>query len=223
MRLKKNLEAMPMIPDEILDRTYYRKYTKGCFLGKGGFAQCIQVTSVNSARVYAAKVISKANLTKKSAVTRLTNEIEIHRSLSHPHIVKLERFFEDEENVYILLELCSNRTLTEMLRTRVRLTEPEVRSICWQLLSALDFIHEHNVIHRDLKLANIMISKGKGNTHSLTLLKKIPPHHNRYECEARRLWTGDPAERQILPIQYLMRYPQLHCTRDAPARPRILL
>lgn len=39
----------------------------------------------------------------------MTQEIEIHRSLSHPHVVRLDGFFEDSDNVYVLLELCSRR------------------------------------------------------------------------------------------------------------------
>ena len=53
------------------------------------------------------------------------SEIRIHRSLHHPNVVGFEHFFEDSENVYILLELCSNQTLNEMVKRRKRLTELE--------------------------------------------------------------------------------------------------
>ncbi len=55
------------------------------------------------------------------------SEIRIHRSLHHPNIVGFEHFFEDAENVYILLELCSNQTLNEMVKRRKRLTELEAQ------------------------------------------------------------------------------------------------
>jgi polo-like kinase 1 len=54
------------------------------------------------------------------------SEIKIHRWVSHQHVVKFEHFFEDSENVYILLELCQNQSLNELLRRRKRLHELEV-------------------------------------------------------------------------------------------------
>jgi polo-like kinase 1 len=57
------------------------------------------------------------------------SEIKIHRSLHHQHVVGFEHFFEDSENVYILLEVCTNQTLNELLRRRKRLHEMEVQ--CW--------------------------------------------------------------------------------------------
>lgn len=54
------------------------------------------------------------------------SEIKIHKSIHHTNIVGFEHFFEDNENVYILLELCHNQTMNELLRRRKRLTELEV-------------------------------------------------------------------------------------------------
>jgi polo-like kinase 1 len=55
------------------------------------------------------------------------SEIRIHRSLRHSNIVGFDHFFEDHENVYILLELCTNQSLNEMLKRRKRLTQLEVQ------------------------------------------------------------------------------------------------
>jgi polo-like kinase 1 len=56
------------------------------------------------------------------------SEIKIHKSISNNHnIVQFEHFFEDSEYVYILLELCTNQTMNELLRRRKRLTELEVQ------------------------------------------------------------------------------------------------
>ncbi len=77
------------------------------------------------------------------------SEIRIHRSLHHPSIVGFEHFFEDNENVYILLELCQNQTLNELLRRRKRLTELEVQCYVVQVISGLKYLHSHRVIHRE--------------------------------------------------------------------------
>ena len=84
------------------------KHIKGRFLGKGGFAKCYEFTNVETKHQSAAKLITKSSLTKSRARQKLLSEIKIHRSLKHDHVVGFEHFFEDHDNVYILLELCTN-------------------------------------------------------------------------------------------------------------------
>lgn len=86
------------------------------------------------------------------------SEIKIHRSLHHNNIVGFEHFFEDVENVYILLELCQNQSLNELLRRRKRLHELEVQCYVNQICSAVKYLHSHRVIHRDLKLGNLFLN-----------------------------------------------------------------
>lgn len=135
-----------------------KRYNKGRFLGKGGFARCYEFTSLETRKVLASKVVPKASLAKARAKQKLMSEIKIHRSLHHPNIVGFEHFFEDNENVYILLELCTNQTMNELLRRRKRLTELEVQCYLAQIISALKYLHSHRVIHRDLKLGNFFLS-----------------------------------------------------------------
>lgn len=135
-----------------------KKYLKGKFLGKGGFAKCYEFSNLETKRVTAAKIIQKSTLTKSRAKQKLMSEIKIHRSLHHPNIVGFEHFFEDAENVYILLELCSNQSMNELLRRRKRLHELEVQCYLMQMISALKYLHSHRVIHRDMKLGNLFIN-----------------------------------------------------------------
>jgi polo-like kinase 1 len=104
-----------------------KKYLKGKFLGKGGFAKCYEFQNLENKKIQAAKIIMKNSLTKSRAKQKLMSEIKIHRSLHHNNIVGFEHFFEDSENVYILLELCQNQSLNELLRRRKRLHEIEVQ------------------------------------------------------------------------------------------------
>lgn len=138
--------------------TITRRYNKGRFLGKGGFARVYEMTNLETRRLLAAKVISKESLKKSRAKQKLMSEIKIHRSLHHPNVVGFEHFFEDNENVYILLEMCTNQTMSELLRRRKRLTELEVQCYMQQLILAMKYLHAHRVIHRDLKLGNLFLS-----------------------------------------------------------------
>lgn len=77
--------------------TSIRKWVKGSFLGKGGFAKVYELTNAETRQVYASKVIPKASLTKKRAKQKLISEIKIHKSLNHKHVVGFEHYFEDSE------------------------------------------------------------------------------------------------------------------------------
>lgn len=135
------------------------KYIRGKMLGKGGFAKVYKVTSCDTNKEYAVKIVPKANLVKSRARQKLQTEIKIHRTMKHSNICEYKHFFEDKTNCYILLELCSNHSLNEMIKRRKTLTEEETRLLMAQLLEALTFMHDCNVIHRDLKLGNLFLSK----------------------------------------------------------------
>lgn len=133
-------------------------YRKGNFLGKGGFAKCYEFINTTTKEIYAGKVVSKKLLMKPHHKEKMFQEIQIHSSLSHEYIVALHSYFEDDENVYIILELCRKRSLTEMHKRRQTLTLPEVRYFMRQIGLACKYLHDNKVIHRDLKLGNLFIN-----------------------------------------------------------------
>ena len=135
------------------------KYVKKHFLGKGGFARVYEFTSLETGQTYASKIISKDTLVKARRRQKLMSEIKIHKSLQHQHIVAFDHFFEDSENVYILLELCPNQSLSELLRRRKRLLELEVQCYMHQIISSVQYLHSRKIIHRDLKIGNLFISE----------------------------------------------------------------
>ena len=134
-----------------------KRYRRGRYLGKGGFAKVYAFQSLNSGREYACKVIPKASLIKESARRKLMNEIDIHRSIVHERVVRFERFFEDKSNVYIILELCQGQSMLELVKRRGALSEVETQFYIWHLLSAIQHLHAHLIIHRDLKLGNLFL------------------------------------------------------------------
>jgi myosin-1 len=75
----------------------------------------------------------------------------------HPNIVEFYRAFAHEQNTYVVLELCSNKSLMEMVKHRKFLTLPEVRRFTIQMCGAIKYMHSRDVIHRDLKMGNIFL------------------------------------------------------------------
>ena len=136
-----------------------KKYRKGRLLGKGGFARCYEFIDEETNHISAAKIIPKKNLIKSRAKQKLISEIKIHKSVHHQNIVNFEHYFEDAENVYILIELCHNQTLNDLLKRRKRLSELEVQYYVLQMVNALKYLHNLKIIHRDLKLANLFLSE----------------------------------------------------------------
>ncbi|KAI9225175.1 MAG: Serine/threonine-protein kinase PLK1, partial [Piptocephalis tieghemiana] len=99
----------PPPPEEIFDRKMKITYTVGPMLGEGGFARVYQGTDEKGTRV-AIKVIPKAALISSKMRSKLLSEVDIHRSMRHRHIVRFHAVFEDDENVYMILELCENKS-----------------------------------------------------------------------------------------------------------------
>lgn len=136
-----------------------KQYAKGRLLGKGSDIEVFEVVSLENKKQYAAKIYSKNKLKSGKLKQRLKTEIRIQTKLSHPNIIKFENFFEDTENIYILVELCSNKNLFELLRRRKRLTEMEAQCYISQFISGLKYLHSQKIIHRDLRLNNLFLTE----------------------------------------------------------------
>ncbi|CAA9994533.1 unnamed protein product [Nesidiocoris tenuis] len=154
----KREEIAAPIPEIIYDSTNGVTYYRKRFFGKGGFAKCYELQKGSTDEIYAGKIVSKSTLKKGNQREKMAQEIEIHRSLSHYHVVQFHGYFEDPNNVYVLLELCRKRSMMELHKRRKALTEPEVRFFMKQLLEGVLYLHNLNIIHRDLKLGNLFLN-----------------------------------------------------------------
>ncbi|KAL5006331.1 hypothetical protein ScPMuIL_015137 [Solemya velum] len=155
---REEIRAKEYIPDVILDPSTGKRYMKGRFLGKGGFAKCYELTDMDTKEIFAGKIVSKGLLVKQHQKDKMTQEISIHKAVSHKHVVKFFSFFEDSDNVYIILELCRRRSLMELHKRRKAITEPETRYFVKQVILACQYLHNNKVIHRDLKLGNLFLN-----------------------------------------------------------------
>lgn len=155
----KNQPILPEVGQYVYDTKTGKKYMRGKLMGKGGFARCYEVTDLQTDKKYACKAISKARIAKPHQQQKIANEVELHRGFNGHFIVRFYCYFEDDENVYILLELCTRKSMVQLLKQRRTLTEPEVRYFMAQAVQGVYYLHNEGIIHRDIKLGNLFINQ----------------------------------------------------------------
>ena len=127
-------------------------------LGMGAYSKVYQVRHRFSRQEFAIKIIEKTKMTASKLKKRLKNEVSLQASLNHPCIVRLYNTFEDDDLIYLLLEMCSGGELWGKIKEEGRLDEEETRNICSQIVQGIEYLHTLGILHRDLKLGNLLLS-----------------------------------------------------------------
>ena len=171
-------------------------YTVGSFLGKGGFAICYEgelhdKTSQPSGHKYALKIV-KSIMPQAKMAEKFRTELQIHSKMHHPSIVEFHRAFTFEASTYVVLGLCENGSLMDMVRKRRYLTEPEVRRFTIQTAGAIKYMHHKNVIHRDLKMGNIFLDAEMNVKIGDFGLAALLVSDKEYSANRRRTLCGTP-------------------------------
>ncbi|XP_061367148.1 CDPK-related kinase 5-like isoform X2 [Gastrolobium bilobum] len=106
----------------------------------------------------AVKVIPKAKMTTAIAIEDVRREVKILRALNgHSNLVQFYDAFEDQDNVYIVMELCEGGELLDMILSRGgKYTEDDAKAVMVQILNVVAFCHLQGVVHRDLKPENFL-------------------------------------------------------------------
>lgn len=131
-------------------------------IGEGGFGTVFKAICLATHEERAVKVIS---LHKHSYMNKkiILNEIAMLLKLDHPNIIKLYEIVESEDTYYIVTEYCDGGTLADYLSKHKREKgELLAKEVMTKLLSAVKYLHSKNIIHRDLKLDNIVVKTIKG-------------------------------------------------------------
>ncbi|XP_076446054.1 serine/threonine-protein kinase PLK4-like isoform X2 [Babylonia areolata] len=129
-------------------------------LGKGGFACVYRARSNKTGQEVAIKMIDKKLMKAAGMVARVKKEVEIHSRLKHPSILELYNYFEDTNYVYLVLEIAHNGEFQRYLRTQNRvLMEKEARKVMKQVVEGMLYLHTHGILHRDLTLSNLLLTK----------------------------------------------------------------
>jgi predicted Ser/Thr protein kinase len=130
---------------------------EGC-IGRGGMAVVYEATELATGERVALKMMSHRLVYQPGAFSRFEREARIVEPLEHENIARMKGHFPAFRTEFIVMEFCEGSTLAELLSRHGAFPEAQAKRILGQLASALEFVHEHGVVHRDLKPGNVMLT-----------------------------------------------------------------
>ncbi|KAF6807314.1 ste/ste11 protein kinase [Colletotrichum sojae] len=158
------------------------KWMKGAMIGQGSFG-CVylalhavtgELLAVKQVEAPAPGANSQNDARKKSMIEALKREISLLRDLRHPNIVQYLGCSSSSEYLNIFLEYVPGGSVQTMLNSYGALPEPLVRSFVRQILTGLSYLHNQDIIHRDIKGANILVdNKGTIKISDFGISKKL--------------------------------------------------
>ena len=126
-------------------------------IGKGGYSKVYLVEHKRTKRKYALKAADKMK-NGKDRGSRTMMEIRVLRKLKHPNIIRLKGYFFDDDTIYLVLEHIPGKDCSKFFKSSLP-SRDQVKMIIIQLVEVLMFCHKKGVIHRDVKLENILIDE----------------------------------------------------------------
>ena len=134
-------------------------YLIGRILGKGAFGKVNLAVHKLSGKLVAIKSLHKNYLASEGNNVKFKNEIALLRLLKHKNVMRLYETFSTDKYLLIVMELCSGGDLLTYVRKRRRISEPVAKVIFKELMDGLKYCHEKGIVHRDIKLDNILLDE----------------------------------------------------------------
>ena len=138
-------------------------YTIEKLLGEGSFGKVHLTRKEGDSKKYATKELDREEIDSSEAKKYLINEIRILQSLNHPNIVKFVDIKKTKKHYYIMMEFCNGGELSKnlekyMMKNGTAFPEELVQHFMRQIIDAFKYIHGKKIIHRDVKLDNILLN-----------------------------------------------------------------
>ncbi|XP_011882449.1 PREDICTED: testis-specific serine/threonine-protein kinase 3-like [Vollenhovia emeryi] len=132
-------------------------YALGKTIGAGSYATVKIAKSDRHDCQVAVKIVSKFQAPGEYLTKFLPREIEVVKGLKHPNLIHFLQAIETTHRVYIIMEFAQNGSLLDVIRRDTYIDELRSRRWFRQLLEAIDYCHEHGIVHRDVKCENLLM------------------------------------------------------------------
>ena len=127
-------------------------------ISQGAFGYLYLISNIEASKKYLANGIQKKYYSDPKMKKYIDNEISILKDVNHPNIIKLIDVKETLKHIYIITEYCNGGNLKEYLNKYKKLSEEIVQYIMKQVIEAMKYLHNKKIMHRNLKLNNILIN-----------------------------------------------------------------
>jgi serine/threonine protein kinase len=149
--------------------TFESKYKKGGRLGNGAFGQVFECERYADGKKFAMKEISRAKMLEMDSPCLLRSvkwEVSVVMDIAHAHIAQYEEFFKDKggDTIMLVSELCEGGELYHQVKNHGPYSEDKSKIVMRKILEAIAFCHSTKIIHRDIKLENIMLASATDDT-----------------------------------------------------------
>lgn len=126
-------------------------------LGSGSFGTVYKVIKNSNQDIFAMKSLSKQKLMRQKQLKYAINECKVLKQMDHPFIVNLHYAFQNSKYLYLVLEYCPNGDLSDLLEKLGRFTEKLAKFYMAETVLAIEYLHNLDIVYRDLKPANILL------------------------------------------------------------------
>ena len=129
-------------------------------IGKGAFGEVWKVTHENSKKVYCVKILSKRDIFEQKLINQINKEISIMYNINHPYSVKLVNHFEDNEKLYLIMELAPNGNLYNLIQNNIKEKVKNmalIKKLIVQSIEIIKYLHSKNIVYRDIKPENLLL------------------------------------------------------------------
>ena len=132
-------------------------YKYGRVIGRGAFGKVNIGLNILTGRIVAIKSFNKKNLINESSKNKILYETNLMRGLCHPSVTKILETFECENYMLIIMEYISGGNLQNFVKKRRKLCEKTAKILFRQIIQGIRYIHSKGIVHRDIKLENILL------------------------------------------------------------------
>ncbi|XP_021108912.1 serine/threonine-protein kinase 32C isoform X6 [Heterocephalus glaber] len=133
-------------------------------IGKGSFGKVCIVQKRDTEKMYAMKYMNKQQCIERDEVRNVFRELEILQEIEHVFLVNLWYSFQDEEDMFMVVDLLLGGDLRYHLQQNVQFSEDTVKLYICEMALALDYLRSQHIIHRDVKPDNILLDE-QGHAH----------------------------------------------------------